>query len=218
MAIVSVLVYVFKTYLVYQLGSPRTSFAPHVTTDLLSAVSLFYKDISILLNPGLYSVVGGFQGMGIPDAISLLLFTALAVLAIKNALTDKKGRLFYCIFLISGITMFAMWLVSNYAVDMSSTRYLTFTAITVFMVIAMAYRPNDKAFHALVIALLTVSAFFTIVQMGDSSIPNADEYGLISFLKENNPDVRLWQLLESERHHLSVGRRCDREARAVLHG
>jgi hypothetical protein len=77
-------------------------------------------------------------------------------------------------------------MVSDYTIDIASTRYLTFTAIAAFMAIAVSYRPADKVFSALALALLLISAFYGAVQLGDLKQPNAVEYGLISYLKEND--------------------------------
>src|SRR5271157_68259 len=185
MAIVSVIAYLFKTYFIFN-WVVQDVFAPRTATDMLSAFILYVKDLILLLNQGLYGISVGFGGFGIPEAISLLAFVAIVVYAVKNALEDRKKWFYYGILLASALTVFAMWLVSNYSMDSSSARYLTFTAFAIFMLIAMSYRDSDKVYCAIAIVLLLTSAFYGITQLGGHSQPNADEYGLISFLKENN--------------------------------
>jgi len=185
MAAVSVIVYIFKTYFVYS-WVVQDILSPRAAADMLSTVQLYFTALSALLNQGLHSIALGFKGFGILEALSLLAFLALVIYAIKNALEDKAKWLFYGFLLASGITMFAMWMVSDYTIDMASTRYLTFTVITVFMLIAVSYKANDRVYGVLALALLLISAFYGMVQMGELQQPNATEYGLISYLKDNN--------------------------------
>lgn len=185
MAVVSAIAYIFKTYFIYN-WVVQDVFTPRAAADVFSMVVLYCTDLAVLLNQGLYSVSGGFEGFGILEALSLLAFGALAVYAVKNALADRKKWPFYGILLASCITMLALWLVSDYTIDVSSARYLTFTGLAIFMLIAISSRANDKAYGALALALLAMSAFYGIAQMGELGQPNAVEYGLISYLKENN--------------------------------
>jgi hypothetical protein len=185
MAIVSVIVYIFKTYFVPN-WVVQDVFASGTTTDIVSKIVLYFQDLAVLLNQGLSSVSQGFAGFGILEALSLLAFCALLAYAIKNVLEDRKRWLFFGVLLASGITMFAMWLVSDYSVDSSSARYITFTAFTVLMLIAIGYREGNKVFGALIIAVLLISATYGVIQLGEQQQPNANYYGLISYLKENN--------------------------------
>jgi hypothetical protein len=185
MAVVSIVVYVFKTYFIYN-WVVQDVLSPSASADLPATVQLYFTALAALLNQGLFSIAQGFKGFGILEAASLLAFIALAAYAVKKALEDKKNRLFYGILLASTATMFAMWLVSDYTIDIASTRYLTFTAITAFMLVAMCFKPDDRAYGALALALLLISAVFGALQMGNLQEPNAAEYGLISYLKEND--------------------------------
>ncbi|BAI62954.1 hypothetical protein MCP_2882 [Methanocella paludicola SANAE] len=185
MAAVSVIVYIFKTYFIYN-WVVQDVLSSSAAADVPSTVGLYFTALAALLNQGLYGIAQGFKDFGILEVASLLAFLALAALALKGALEDKKNRLFYGVLLASAATMFAMWMVSDYTIDIASTRYLTFTAITVFMLIAMCFRPDYRIYGALALALLLISAVFGALQMGDLQQPNAAEYGLISYLKENN--------------------------------
>jgi hypothetical protein len=185
MAIVSVIVYIFKTYFVYNWVA-QDVFSNGTSMDIISKIVLYFQDVAVLLNQGLSSVSEGFAGFGILEALSLVVFCALIVYAVKNALEDKKRQVFYGLLLASGITMFAMWLVSDYSINSASARYLTFTAFTVLMLIALGYRDDNKAFGALIIGMLLISAVYGAIQLSESQQPNVGDYGLISYLKENN--------------------------------
>jgi hypothetical protein len=182
MAVVSVAVYVFKTYFIHN-WVVQDVLSSSVAADLPSTVRLYFTALAALMNQGLYGIAHGF---GVLEAASLLAFLALAALAVKGAFEDRKNRLFYGILLASAVTMFAMWMVSDYTIDIASSRYLTFTAITVFMLMAMCLRPDDRVYGALALALLLISAIFGALQIGGLQQPNVAEYGLISYLEENN--------------------------------
>jgi hypothetical protein len=185
MAIVSVIVYIFKTYFVYD-WVVQDVFSTGTSMDIISKIVLYFQDMAVLLNQGLSSVSEGFAGFSILEALSLVVFCALIVYAVKNALEDKKKKVFYSLLLASGITMLAMWLVSDYSMNSASARYLTFTAFTVLMLIALGYRDDNKTFGALIIGILLISAVYGVVQLSESQQPNASYYGLISYLKQNN--------------------------------
>ncbi|HTX43782.1 MAG TPA: hypothetical protein VMC61_03575 [Methanocella sp.] len=187
MAAASVLIYVYKTYFVYN-WVVQDVVTGRGTAGIFSTVlPLYFRALALALNQGLFSAFDGFKGFGILEALSLAALAALALYAAGNVLADRANRLFYGILLASGALMFAMFLVSNYSIDLSSARYLTFTAFAVFMLVAASYREGNKVFGALVLALLLVSAIYGYAGVsGPAASPNAREYGLISFLEENN--------------------------------
>src|SRR5208337_5495435 len=98
MAIVSVIVYLFKTYFVFN-WVIQDVFAPRTATDIYSAFILYVKDLMLLLNQGLYAISLGFGDFGIPEAISVLALVALLAYAVKNALEDRKKWFYYGILL-----------------------------------------------------------------------------------------------------------------------
>jgi hypothetical protein len=107
---------------------------------------------------------------------------------LKNGVQDKEQRPFYGLLLISGIVMFASFLVMSLVKDITQARYFTFTALTIFMVAGISYRKNDKIFSALALAFLILSAAYGLSRASEvwGYQPNAHDYGLIGFLKENN--------------------------------
>lgn len=186
MALVSVICYIFKTYFVQNWA--RQAMVSRDISGILSInLPLSYKSLAILLNQGLYQVADGFTGFGLLEALSLIVFILLVAYAVKNALGDKKKWFFYSILLISGIFMFATFLMTVRVKDLSQARYFTFMALSVFMLIAISYRREDKVYNALVVSMLVISAIygFTFVTT-QLHAPNVQENGLISFLKQND--------------------------------
>ena len=186
MAAVSAIAYIFKTNFIKNWVSQS-----FINLDMAKALSvnlpLSYDSLAIFLDTGLYRVLNG-QAFGIVEIVSVVALAALVIYALKKAIEDKDNRFFYGILLISGLLMLASFQVMSLVKDIYEARYFTFTILTVFMIIALAYRKSDKIFGALVVAFLLLSAVYSIssasAQWGHT--PNAQEYGLISFLKENN--------------------------------
>lgn len=187
MAAVSVAVYACKTYFIYTWVSQDIVTGGGTSAVVSTLLPLYFQALALVLNEGLYGLVAGSSGFGALEAVSLALFAALAAYAAWNALRDGRRRLFYGVLLASAAVMFAMFIVSDYTVDISSARYLTFTAFALLMLIAAALPKGDKAYAALALGLLAVSAAYGYIGVsGLSGSPNAAEYGLIDYLKQNN--------------------------------
>jgi hypothetical protein len=187
MAALSALAYVFKTYFVYN-WVVQNVLTRRETPDIISVnLPLYFRSLAAVLNQGLIAAADGLKGFGVLEALSLVVFVGALAYAAKNAVEDRPKRFFYGVLLISALVMFALYLVSDYTIDESSARYLTLTALTVFMLIAISYKNGNKLYGALALALLLVSAIYGYTYVsGLDGRPNAQEYGLISFLKENN--------------------------------
>lgn len=183
--IVSVLAYVIKTYFVHDWV--RQLLGTRSASDILSVnVPTFFKALALFLNQGLSRAMDGLRALSFLDILYLLIFTAIVLYALRNAVSDRKKWFFYSFLLLSGIIMFASFMVSDYARDMGGARYLTFTALTVLMLIAVSYRKGDKIYGALALCLLLLSAIYACTYVSTlASTPNAQEYGLIAFLESN---------------------------------
>jgi hypothetical protein len=187
MAAISALAYIFKTNFVREWVSQ--SFVKLDTANIVSVTfPLSLKSLGILIDPGLYRALDGLKGFGIMDAISVAVLAALMLYALKNAAKDKRSRFFYGILLFSGLIMFASFLAMSLVKDLSQARYFTFTALTAFMVVGVSCRKGDRIYTALALAFLLISAIYGFAQVSAQwgYQPNAQEYGLIAFLKENN--------------------------------
>ncbi|HTY90143.1 MAG TPA: hypothetical protein VMC84_03115 [Methanocella sp.] len=187
MAAVSAIVYIYKTYFVYTWVVQDVVTGKGTSNIFSTILPLYFKALALTLNEGLYSVFNGFAGFGILEALSLAAFAALAIYSAWNILHNGQNRFFNGILLASVVIMFAMFLVSNYSIDISSARYLTFTAFAVLMLIAASCRKDDKICGALALSLLLISAIYGYSSVsGTAASPNAQEYGLIDYMKQNN--------------------------------
>jgi disulfide bond formation protein DsbB len=186
MAIVSALAYIFKTNLVREWVAQ--SFVKTEAANIMSVtLPLSIRSLAIFLDTGLYRLLDG-ASIGILEAASIIVAAALILYALKNAVKDRERRFFYGLLLISGLVMIASFLVMSLVKDISQARYFTFTALTVFMAVGVAYRKDDRIFSGLALVFLLLSAFYGLSQaiaVWDYQ-PNAQDYGLIDYLKENN--------------------------------
>lgn len=187
MVVVSALAYIFKTNFVREWVSQ--SFVKLDTANIFSVtLPLLFKSLAIFLDSGLYRALDGFKGFGIMEAISVIAFVMLILYALKNAFEDKKSRFFYGVLLFSGLIMAASFLVMSLVKDISQARYFTFTALSVFMLVGVSYRKDDRIYGAIVMIFLVLSAAYGLSQVSAQwgQKPNTQDYGLIAFLRENN--------------------------------
>jgi hypothetical protein len=153
---------------------------------------LFFQCLALLVNQGLYNLLS--MHIGILDVVVTVVFLGALYLAITRA--NKQARYLYLIFLFSSVTMFLGFVFSNLADGLMSSRYLIFTAVSIFMVIALAYDEKDEKYDlnallfvlALVLIVSTVSSNLSILTSLDGH-PNQEQYGLIDYLKSHNDTV-----------------------------
>ena len=119
---------------------------------------LFFQCLALLVNQGLYNVLS--MRIGIPDVLMAIVFLSAMYLAISKA--NKRARYIYSIFLFSSLTMFLGFVFLNLADGLMSSRYLIFTAVSIFMAIALAYDEKDEKYD--LNALLFVLALVLIVR------------------------------------------------------
>ncbi len=183
MAVLSVIAYVIKTYLIstwIDLGS-----GTRILSDIISVnLPLFFKIIAQFLNQAFYKLISGTAGIGPSDYLSAAIFAALLLYAVRNAMSDRKNWFIYSVLLFSIGAMFAAFMVSGYARDMGGARYLTFTALAVLMIISITYNHKDRLFGALILVFLGLSALACFAYVSTTIFqPNAQEYGLIDYLQ-----------------------------------
>ncbi|MGA9138671.1 MAG: hypothetical protein WBZ29_00500 [Methanocella sp.] len=190
-AVLSAAAYVIKTYLI-----PDWVAQPFVIRDLSDILNinlpLFFKAQASFLNKPLFDISAGSFTPGLIEIISIVAFVVVIAYAIYGISSEGPGRkqFFYLIMAASIAVMFLAFLVSEYARDLGGSRYLTFTALAVLMVVAVSYNKKYPLFGLAVLLLLITSAFFTITFVMTASLaPNANEYALIDYLEANNLTV-----------------------------
>jgi hypothetical protein len=87
---------------------------------------------------------------------------------------------------VSALIIFVGYISTSLCVNIATTRYLTFTAISVYCIAALAYRKGDTVYMLLVLIVLSlcaVSNYMFIDQLDYQ--PNADELNIINYLANN---------------------------------
>jgi len=88
---------------------------------------------------------------------------------------------------ISALVIFVGYVCTNLSVDISTVRYLTFTILSIYFIIALSYQKSNKIYAILILILLSSSAIanYTLINKYDYQV-NKGELDLIGYLTENN--------------------------------
>jgi hypothetical protein len=93
----------------------------------------------------------------------------------------------YSILFTAAVIMMIAYIGSGYARDISTTRYLIFTGLFIFILIAVSFNEKSKLFLCAIIALLALLAISNILYISAmDNQPNKAQYGLIDFLLAND--------------------------------
>ena len=88
-------------------------------------------------------------------------------------------------FVISAITVFLIYVSTNFSTDFLTTRYLTFTALSIYLLISISYNKNIKYILLVFLILLSgVNSNYAFIKDLDYQ-PNQLQLGLIENLKDN---------------------------------
>jgi hypothetical protein len=191
LVITSVVAYLLKTYMIP--GWIKTNYEMNGISEIFFVkIPLFFKTQLLLLNNGLSAFAGGSAAMGPLEIISLVLFAGVMICCIKNwrdkwHSTAPEQRLLSGVLLLSVLVMAISFIFSGYSYNITATRYVTFTALALFMLVAMTCPVSRKGCGFLVISLLLVSAIAGSLAPGPANTnPNGRELGLITYLKSQN--------------------------------
>jgi hypothetical protein len=166
--------------------------AAGIDTAILTNLPLFFQSLAMLTCHALYDVL--IFKFGVLDILLAIAFIAVLYLAITRY--NRKAKYLYAMFLASGAIMLLMFLFTGFVTGFWAVRFLLFTAISVFAVIALAYDEKDEklGLNALLLVLVivlivsTVPANLTRLASLDGH-PNQEQYGIIEYLKNHNDTV-----------------------------
>lgn len=185
----SLLTMAYKTYQPKYLSNILWAFYPkNVVFDYLTVpekISLYAKYLLQLLNGDIYSLITkGVTPLGL---IVSLIMVSILIYSLVNL--SKNARYLYYMFLISALITFIAFITTEF----SESRYLTFTVLSIFAVIALAYDENKEGvyqkliFIALIVVLLTSVAYANYTAISKFKFePNENYYSLVSYMESNN--------------------------------
>ncbi len=193
MALLSGFAWFFKTYC-GELYKPQifwvmpTNLATS-NIDIAARLSGFFSSLAVLLNENLSNVLQARLDMyGI--AVTLLLSGLLAYAFINR---NKKAGYLYFMFAVSALVMVMAFIITDYAAAADSSRFLIFTAVSAFAVIALAYRDmglkrdvNTLFVAGIILLVLSTIPASIMTISGLDYQPNKADYEVIDYLKANH--------------------------------
>ena len=192
--------WLFKTYepVSFSTWLPYFNATPMGLVDFQHAfvvnLPLYFQALALLVNTALFNVLS--LNIGLLDVPVALMF--LVALGISFVRVNKKARYLYGIFLGSAVVMFLGFVLLSLTDGLWSARFLIFTALAVFGVIALAYDEKDEKnkLNILLLALVIVLVLATVPINYSKMIsldgqPNKEQYQILGYLKSHNDTVRL---------------------------
>jgi hypothetical protein len=198
LALMAAIAWLFKTFEPSFIGNGLPNF--YTTAVSLAGIQqaitvnlpLFFQCLALLVNQGLYNVLS--MHIGILDVFIAIVFLGAVYLSITRA--NKRAGYVYLMFLFSGVVMFLGFVFLSLADGAWSSRFLIFTAVSVFAVIALAYDEKDEKYglNALLLVLALVLIVSTVLSnlsalTSLNSHPNQEQYDIIDYLKSHNDTV-----------------------------
>ena len=155
---------------------------------IIEHLTLFVNSLILLLNDSLHNIMN--TGVYWYDLIIATIF--ILVIVYSFVWRNEKANYLYLMFLLSTFVMFVAFVFTTLG-DGGSSRFLIFIAVSVFAVIALAYKPekiglnlNTMFLLAVIILILATMGANIIKISGYDYQPNKEDYALISYLEKNN--------------------------------
>jgi len=179
----TVITYIIKTYFISNFLSDSI-YIVDIKTILGTNIPLYIKGLLYLLNESVYSV---YDKLAPSDYIIIISLVLLLYFGVKQILSNQtiKIKKFYYLLIASAIIVSLAYVCTNLCIDFNTTRYLTFTAMSIYILISLSY--NKKSIHTFLILLILLSSgVFNYTTVKDLDYqPNKAQFELIEYLKEN---------------------------------
>ncbi|WP_424357192.1 hypothetical protein [Methanocella sp. MCL-LM] len=148
----------------------------------------FVDSLLLPVNHNLFNVVS--SGINWYDfAIAVIFILVIGYSVVRR---NSKANYLYWMFLLSALFVFAAFVLTTLG-DGGSSRFLIFMAVSLFSVIALAYKPekvglnpNTMLLAAVIILILATIAANIATITGYDYQPNKEDYALISYLEDKN--------------------------------
>jgi len=169
----SVFTYVYKSFFISTLLSTPISIE-NMKTALGTNIPLYLSGLSYI-------------STGEPYNFALyLIFLILLSYASISMIKSKKLLPIFVYFLVATLVISMGYIFTSISVDMSTTRYMIFILLSIYVIIALSNKWNNNAYAVLIFILLISSAIsnYYFIDLGFQA--NKDELDLIEYLKDNN--------------------------------
>ena len=156
---------------------------------VLSNAQLYFRSLTLLINGDLNVIIspGHFNIFNIAVAILFLAIIFYSFARITHVSSYLRSMVFSSILLV-----FLAFTVTMFATESWSARFLIYTAVSLFILIAISFDKidnkniNNLYVILIIILIITIAAAnLNIIKKFDYQ-PNKDQYDLINFLRANN--------------------------------
>jgi hypothetical protein len=184
--ITSFLTYLYKTYFNSNLFIGYTQLSFLTSFEQLSTqLMLYLKGLVLLLNGNLYNIIFNTQNITLLDYSLILVLILLFSCFVYHWRIGRCKNFFYSFAFFSGVVISFLYIyVSTISVDIGTTRYLTFLAILIFMVLSIECKKNHIML-ALLIIIIVINASSNFSAISIIQKPNLEQLDMIDFLKSN---------------------------------
>lgn len=147
---------------------------------------MYLQGMTSLINGNVYSMIYELKSTELFASAILCSLLILCIYAIKNIYNNRSNFLYFL--LVSSLVLtFIFYAGSDRSIDMMTTRYLTYSGVSIFALISLAYNRNIKLYQPLIFILLISGAYSNLDYVSKIDIQtNTNEVELINYLSENN--------------------------------
>jgi hypothetical protein len=146
---------------------------------------LFIGGITSIYNESLFYFTQGSAQLTIIDILSIISSLWLLLYAFVFVYKNIHEKIII-FFISSGLTIFFVYVFTNTAQGLSTTRYLSLFALFLFVIISLSFKNENKVFLVLVILSLVFIGYSNISFIEKiNNPPNQQNYQLIEYLESN---------------------------------
>jgi hypothetical protein len=156
-------------------------------------IVIHVKDLNTIIDVNLPLYIEGLATLLLGKAyeikpLSFVYILILICLTYHVAISyNRKNKYIFLFSIISAIIIFIGYVFTDLCINFMTTRYLMFTALSIYLMISLSYRKDYKILTLLIIILLSLSAISNYMSVDKLDyLPNNVESNLITYLSENN--------------------------------
>jgi len=159
----------------------------HIINDLeilRNNVSLFINGIVNVYNANIYHYIHNMS-FDISTTITIIITLALLVVAVRYAIRNMR-TCFITFTLFAFISTIGLYVLTDVAVDIGTSRYLTFPVLLLLIMIVAAVKESDTQYLQILLIVLVLISTSQNILMPNLGTNNEEEKDLISYLDANN--------------------------------
>lgn len=185
--------FIFSKFIVNKLGLAYFITLPVLPAGIekivLVNIPLYVKGLLLLVNGNLYIGLTDVANFGLIEVLTAVLFLVVLGLAVKNMFDGRadQRKIVLAFFIFSVAVTFSAYVFTTLCVNIFTTRYLTFTALLVFLLISVYFSHKNKA---MTLSILLILVIFSVVNINTVKTldyhPSQGQYDIIDYLRQNN--------------------------------